>query len=263
VTGSASTRVGPATSGAPALLTATALTRRYGSLTAVAGVDLRVAAGERHALIGPNGAGKTTLLDLVGGAVRADGGRIDYAGRDVTRLGPVRRARLGIARTHQRPAVWSSLTARENVEVAAWRQAGGLRGVRTPGRFRSRLREPALALLDRVGLADVAARTAAHLSHGQRRQLEIAMALAGRPRLLLLDEPAAGLSGAEVQRLVTLLATLSREVAVLLVEHRLDLVYALCDTVTVLRDGRLVASGTPAEIRHSPAVRRAYAEAVR
>lgn len=246
-----------------ALLTADSVTHRYGSLVAVDRVDLRVADGERHALIGPNGAGKTTLLDLIGGATRVDGGRIRFAGRDVTRLGPARRARIGIGRIHQRPAVWPSLTALENVVVAGWRQAGGFRAVGTPGRLRRRLREPAVELLDRVGLAGTAQTTAAHLSHGERRQLEIAMALAGRPRLLLLDEPAAGLSSVEVHRLVGLLADLPRAVSVLLVEHRLDLVYALADTVTVLHDGRRVATGVPAEIRDSPAVRRAYAEAVR
>jgi len=246
-----------------ALLTAEAVVRRYGSLVAVDRVDLRVDDGERHALIGPNGAGKTTLLDLIGGATRVDGGRIRFAGRDITRLGPARRARIGIGRIHQRPAVWPSLTALENVVVAGWHQAGGFRGVCTRNRFRQRLREPAMALLDRVGLAGTATDTAAHLSHGERRQLEIAMALAGRPRLLLLDEPAAGLSGVEVHRLAELLAELPRDVSVLLVEHRLDLVYALADTVTVLHDGRLVASGGPTEIRNAPEVRRAYAEAVR
>ncbi|GIG91249.1 ABC transporter ATP-binding protein [Plantactinospora endophytica] len=246
-----------------ALLSAEAVVRRYGSLVAVDRVDLRIADGERHALIGPNGAGKTTLLDLIGGATRVDGGRIRFDGRDVTRLGPARRARIGIGRIHQRPAVWPSLTALENVVVAGWQQVGGFRGVRSRARFRSRLAEPAAALLEQVGLVDTASTTAAHLSHGQRRQLEIAMALAGRPRLLLLDEPAAGLSGVEVRRLAGLLAELPREVSVLLVEHRLDLVYALADTVTVLHDGRLVASGEPDEIRHAPEVRRAYAEAVR
>jgi branched-chain amino acid transport system ATP-binding protein len=239
------------------LLVAQALSRRYGSLTAVDRVDLRVGAGERHALIGPNGAGKTTLLDLIGGAARPHGGRLHLAGRDVTRLGPARRSRLGIARTHQRPAVWPSLTALDNVIVAAlphhrWR----------PGRFHSRVRRPCMFLLEEVGLADRAAELAAHLSHGQRRQLEIAMAVAGRPRLLLLDEPAAGLSAVEVHRLVELLAGLPRTVAVLLVEHRLDLVYALADRVTVLSNGRPVATGVPDEIRRSAAVRRAYAEAV-
>ena len=246
-----------------ALLVADALCRRYGSLAAVDRIDLRVTDGERHALIGPNGAGKTTLLDLIGGATRADSGRIRFAGRDITRLGPARRARLGIGRIHQRPAVWSSLSALDNVVVAGWKQAGGFRSACTPGRFRSRVKAPGAALLDQVGLSGIASTAAAHLSHGQRRQLEIAMALAGRPRLLLLDEPAAGLSSVEVHRLAELLSELPRTVSVLLVEHRLDLVYALADTVTVLHDGRRVATGEPAEIRTSPAVRQAYAEAVR
>lgn len=245
-----------------ALLDAVAVSRRYGSLAAVDRVDLRVGPGERHALIGPNGAGKTTLLNLIGGATRVDAGRIRFAGRDITRFGSARRARLGIGRIHQRPAVWASLSALENVLVAGWHAAGGLGAVLGPARTRRRLREPAAAQLDQVGLAGVANRPAGHLSHGQRRQLEIAMALAGRPRLLLLDEPAAGLSAAEVHRLVELLAELPRSVAVLLVEHRLDLVYALADMVTVLHDGRRVSTGPPAEIRNSPAVRRAYAEAV-
>ncbi|MFD0823774.1 ATP-binding cassette domain-containing protein, partial [Micromonospora zhanjiangensis] len=170
---------------------------------------------------------------------------------------PARRSRLGIGRIHQRPAVWPSLTALDNVIVAALphRRVG-------PGRFHSRVRRPCLALLDEVGLTGGGTEAAAHLSHGQRRQLELAMALAGRPRLLLLDEPAAGLSAVEVHRLVDLLSSLPRTVAVLLVEHRLDLVYRLADRVTVLSDGRPVATGTPDEIRRSAAVRRAYAEAV-
>jgi branched-chain amino acid transport system ATP-binding protein len=234
------------------LLAVEALSRRYGSLAAVDRVDLRIEAGERRALIGPNGAGKTTLLDLVAGATRPDGGRITFDGRDVTRLGPARRARLGIGRTHQRPAVWASLTALDNVMVAAWRHVGGFRHARRPG----------VELLDRLGLAGSASALAAHLSHGQRRQLEIAMALAGRPRLLLLDEPAAGLSAVEFERLGAVLAALPRTVTVLLVEHRLDLVYALADEVTVLRDGQHVSTGTPGEIRASSAVRAAYAGAV-
>jgi branched-chain amino acid transport system ATP-binding protein len=240
------------------LLATEAVSRRYGSLAAVDRVDLRIAEGERHALIGPNGAGKTTLLDLVAGATRPDGGRIIFAGWDVTRLGPTRRAILGIGRIHQRPAAWSSLTALENVIVAGWR---------APGRKRRgwcsdpRTHWEGLVLLDRVGLTGLAHIPAGRLSHGQRRQLEIAVALAGRPRLLLLDEPAAGLSAAEVELLGSLLAALPPTITVLLVEHRLDLVFAFADAVTVLRDGRPVATGTPAEIGSSPEVRRAYAEA--
>ncbi|MFG1677092.1 ABC transporter ATP-binding protein [Micromonospora sp. NPDC049282] len=243
------------------LLTAEALTVRYGSLTALDAVDLRVPLGQRHALIGPNGAGKTTLLDVVAGAARPAGGRIRLAGRDVTRLGPAARARRGVGRIHQRPAVWDSLTARENVLVAALPRAERA-GRWHPTARRRAAGRTADTLLDRVGLAHLAATAAGQLAHGQRRQLEIAVALAGRPRLLLLDEPAAGLSTVEVGWLAEFLRGLPRAVAVLLVEHRLDLVYALCDTVTVLRDGRTLATGSPAEIRASVPVREAYAEGV-
>ncbi|ASW54396.1 ABC transporter ATP-binding protein [Plantactinospora sp. KBS50] len=243
------------------LLAAEGVSHRYGSLTVVDDVDLRIAAGQRHALIGPNGAGKSTLLDLIGGALRPDRGRISFAGRDVTRTGPARRARLGIGRIHQRPAVWPTLTALDNVAVAALPHAGRRAG--WPGRYDRHVRRPAADLLDRLGLAEHAARPAGHLSHGQRRQLEIAMALAGRPRLLLLDEPAAGLSAGDTERLVELVAALPRTVAVLLVEHRLDLVYSLTDVVTVLRDGRILASGPPAEIRTAPALHQAFGTGVR
>jgi branched-chain amino acid transport system ATP-binding protein len=232
-----------------ALLEVEAVSRRYGSLVALDGIDLRIGEGERHALIGPNGAGKTTLLDLVAGAARPDGGRIRVAGRDLTRLGPARRARRGVGRIHQRPAVWPSLSTLDNIAVAGARRRGGYR----------RTLPVARDLLSSLALPDVAA---AQLSHGQRRQLEIAMALAGRPRLLLLDEPAAGLSAVEFAQLSEVLGDLPRTVTVLLVEHRLDLVYALADRVTVLRDGRHVATGTPDEIRTSSVVRHAYAEAV-
>jgi branched-chain amino acid transport system ATP-binding protein len=232
-----------------ALLEVEALSRRYGSLVALDRIDLRIGEGERHAVIGPNGAGKTTLLDLVAGAARADGGRIRFGGRDVTRFGPARRARLGVGRTHQRPAVWPSMSTLDNVAVAGARRGGGFR----------RALPAARALVSSLGLPDV---TAAGLSHGQRRQLEIAMALAGRPRLLLLDEPAAGLSAVEFGQLTAVLGDLPRTVTVLLVEHRLDLVYALADRVTVLRDGRHVATGAPDEIRASSTVRSAYAQAV-
>jgi len=241
------------------LLATEAVRRRYGSLAAVDGVDLAVEAGTRHALIGPNGAGKTTLLDLVAGGARPDAGRIRLAGRDVTALGPARRARLGIGRTHQRPAVWPTLSTLDNMVVAGWRSPAARtgRGGRT-----NRLRRDAADLLDRLGLTAAAGTPAGHLSHGQRRQLEIAMALFGEPRLVLLDEPAAGLAAPDLRRLWDLLADLPRTVTVLLVEHRLDLVYALADTVTVLRAGRVVDSGPPAEIRRSGAARLAFAEAV-
>ncbi|MFG1914886.1 ABC transporter ATP-binding protein [Micromonospora sp. NPDC048898] len=243
------------------LLSAEDVSVRYGSLAALAGVDLCVHDGQRHALIGPNGAGKTTLLNVIGGSTRPQRGTVRLVGRDVGRLGPAARARRGINRIHQRPAVFATLTATENVVVAALPRVIPERRWWPGGRGRD-ARHRAGRLLDQMGLADVAEVPAGHLAHGQRRQLEIAMALAGRPRLLLLDEPAAGLSAVEVGRLVEVLQALPRAVALLLVEHRLDLVYALSDTVTVLRDGRTLAAGTPDEIRTSPLVRRAYADGV-
>jgi branched-chain amino acid transport system ATP-binding protein len=243
------------------LLSAQDVSVRYGSLAALAGVDLCIHDGKRHALIGPNGAGKTTLLNVIGGSTKPHRGTVRFNGRDVSRLGPAARARRGINRIHQRPAVFPTLTATENVVVAALPRVIRRRGWRPGGRRRA-AHHRAGPLLEQMGLTDVAAVPAGHLAHGQRRQLEIAMALAGRPRLLLLDEPAAGLSATEVGRLVELLRALPRAVAVLLVEHRLDLVYALSDAVTVLRDGRTLAAGTPDEIRTSPLVRQAYADGV-
>jgi branched-chain amino acid transport system ATP-binding protein len=219
------------------LLAAEGLVRRFGSITAVDGVDLRVAAGERHALIGPNGAGKTTVLNLLGGADRPDVGWIWFDGRDISRLGPARRARIGVGRTHQRPAVWPTLTVRENVAVGAWWQTRGRR------------RAAVGVWLERLDLSAIAAVPAGALSHGQRRHLELAMALAGQPRLLLLDEPTAGLHGDEVRRLGALLTSLPRTMAVVMVEHHLDLVYSFADTITVLRDGHVAAYGAPADIR--------------
>ena len=240
------------------LLTIDDLHRGYGALRAVDGVSLAIPTGGRHAVIGPNGAGKTTLLNLVAGLIRPDGGRIRLDGTDITRHGPGRRARLGIGRTHQQPAVWSSLSAADNVLVAGWRPLGGWRGAATRSRRAERLLGPVMDLLDRLGLAGSARVVAGTLSHGQRRQLEIAMALAGRPRLLLLDEPAAGLSPAEVDRLAGLLTALPRSVAVLMVEHQLDLVDALADTVSVMRAGQTVVTGTPAQVKVSAVVRDEY-----
>ncbi|MEV0129462.1 ABC transporter ATP-binding protein [Dactylosporangium sp. NPDC050688] len=232
------------------LLQVDGLGRRYGDLAALDGVHLRVAPGDRLGLIGPNGAGKSTLLNLIAGSLRPTAGRIRFDGRDVTRLGPARRARLGVGRTHQHPAVWSSLPALDNVLVA---------GRRPWGRLRAGGRERARELLAEVGLAGVERTAAGALSHGQRRQLELAMALAGEPRLLLLDEPAAGLAPPEVELLASLLAALPRTVAILLVEHHLDLVYGFADRITVLHSGRHVHTGTVPETRSSPEVAAAYA----
>ncbi len=216
------------------LLTLRGVTRRYGELVAVDAVSLSLAPGERRALVGPNGAGKTTLLDLVAGVARPHAGRVVFDGRDVTRLGAVRRARLGIVRTHQQPAVWPAFSALDNVVVGGWRPAGGRL------RLRRHFVAQCLRVLDSVGLGDLVAVPAVELSHGQRRLLEVAIALAGTPRLLLLDEPTAGLWPGEVEHLAKVLAALPGDVAVLLVEHHLEFAYAVADTVTVLRDGAVV-----------------------
>lgn len=220
------------------LLDVVDVSRAYGRVMAVDGVSLRLAPGDRLALVGANGAGKTTLLNLVAGLTAPDSGRVHFDGHDITKIGPVGRARLGVGRTHQRPAVWRSLTAIENVVVAAWRPAGGLLASTTRARY-LRLALPSFELLRDVGLSKVAHTTAGALSHGQRRQLELAIALAGRPRLLLLDEPCAGLSERERHRLTELLVALPRTIAVLLVEHQRDLVEAVAESVVELAGGRI------------------------
>lgn len=225
------------------------LTRSFGELRAVDAVDLVVAPGARHALIGPNGAGKSTLFKLVTGALRADAGRVELFGRDITRLSQVRRSRLGMAQTLQQDSLFPSLTAAQTVALAVRRHET---------RRRETLRERVDELLSRVGLAERGDTRVAALSHGECRQLEVAVALACRPQLLLLDEPAAGLSAAKRARLVALLAGLPQEVTVLFVEHDLDVVFQLADAVTVLHLGKVLFTGSPDEARESEAVRAAY-----
>ncbi|WP_035840342.1 ABC transporter ATP-binding protein [Kitasatospora azatica] len=239
-----------------ALLSLSELTRRYGALVAVDRLDLTVARGARHALIGPNGAGKTTLLGLIAGTVTPSQGRILLDRQDITGTDPARRSRLGIARTFQQPAVLGSLTALDNVSLAAWRHSE-LRGLWRPRRYRE-LGRRSHEHLEQVGIGHLAARTADQLSHGQKRLVEIAAALAAQPRLLLLDEPAAGLAEEDTDRLVTVLRQVSTEVAVLLVEHDLAFVNALATRVTVLHEGRSIADGTPEQISADPAVQQAY-----
>jgi branched-chain amino acid transport system ATP-binding protein len=240
-----------------ALLSISRATRCYGNLTALDQIDLDLPEGARHALIGPNGAGKTTLLHLIAGTIRPTSGRIRFAGRDITRLDPARRARLGIARTFQTPAVCASLSALDNLVLGGWTRATGRRAAWWPARYRQ-LAARGRELLDRLGLADLAGQPAGSLSHGQRRLLEIGTALAARPRLLLLDEPAAGLTAADLPRLVACLRHLPAPVAVLLVEHHLDLVTEVAGTVTVLHHGRHLVTGPPGQVMAAPAVADLY-----
>jgi branched-chain amino acid transport system ATP-binding protein len=248
-----------------ALLSVAGLTCRFGRLLALDRVDLELHEGERRAVIGPNGAGKTTLVNAVTGVVRPSRGRVFLASRDVTAAGPGWRARSGVARTFQTPALAGSLTALDNVIL-------GLRPERQPGRWwsggpgwrgsgRERARERArraLRTLDQLGIGGLAGTPAGRLAHGQRRLLEIAVALAARPRLLLLDEPAAGLTDADLPQLLAVLDRLSDRVTVLLVEHHLDVVTAVADTVTVLHQGRVLATDKPAVIATHPEVSEVY-----
>lgn len=238
------------------LLSVENLSRSYGKLRALDGVVLTVDEGARHALIGCNGAGKTTLLHLLAGTIRASGGRIHYRGKNITRLNPARRARLGIARSFQTPAVFDSLTAFDNLTVAATPHLGG-----APWRLASRAaqaRDRAEEQIELLGIADCAPRLAGELSHGQRRLVEIGMALVSRPRLLLLDEPAAGLTDTDMERLLDALRQLPTELAVVLVEHHQDLVTEIADSVTVLHEGQILAEGSPEEIAADPQVAEAY-----
>lgn len=240
-----------------ALLTITGLTRRYGALAAVDGLDLTVRRGARHALLGPNGAGKSTVLAMIAGANPVTSGSIVFDGRDITDLAPARRSRLGIARAFQQPAVVPSLSVLDNVTLAAWRHArrGGIAW--RPARYRALAGEAAIHL-ETVGLTARADEVAGELSHGSRRLLDIAMALAGHPKLLLLDEPAAGLTDTDIELLADVLKALPAEVTMVLVEHNFALVREVTDTVTVLASGQLLATGTPDEIAEDRAVRDTY-----
>ncbi|MBV9811707.1 MAG: ABC transporter ATP-binding protein [Acetobacteraceae bacterium] len=234
------------------------LAKRYGSLVATARLDLDVAVGELHALIGPNGAGKSTLIGLLAGQIRHDEGRILLAGADIGTLSATARARRGLARSFQVTSVLPEFTACENVALAVQARAGhSFRFFRNAGQDCA-LIGPAKSVLERVGLGTRANVPAKNLAHGEQRQLELAMALATEPRMLLLDEPMAGLGPSESEAMTRLLASLKGRVTILLVEHDMDAVFALADRVTVLVGGRALATGAPAAIRADPAVRAAY-----
>jgi branched-chain amino acid transport system ATP-binding protein len=240
------------------LLEARGLIRRFGGIVATDNLDLAVAPGEIHAVIGPNGAGKTTLVAQLSGELRPNAGTIVFAGEDVTALPVEIRARRGLARSFQITSIFRGLTALENVALSIQAHDGHSFRFWADARADTTLRAPALRILERVGLAPRAHVIAASLAHGEQRQLEIAMALATAPRMLLLDEPMAGMGREESQRMVALLKGLKGEETILLVEHDMDAVWALADRITVLVYGRAIASGTPAEIRAHKEVRDAY-----
>jgi len=243
---------------AEALLAIEGLVKRFGGLTATDQVSLEVPAGELHAVIGPNGAGKTTLIAQLAGELMPDGGAIRFAGENVTRLPTYKRVRRGLARSFQITSVFREFTTLDNVALAVQAQAGHSFRFWRPARAEAALREPARAILEQVGLGARADVPAAILAHGEKRALEIALALAGRPRLLMLDEPMAGMGPEDSARMVRFLSTLRGKLTILLIEHDMDAVFALADRITVLVYGRAIATGTPQAIRSNAEVRQAY-----
>jgi len=240
------------------LLQVEGLAKRFGGIVATEDLRLAVQSGELHAVIGPNGAGKTTLIAQLAGQLTPDSGRIHFAGADITALPMHRRSRLGLARSFQITSLFLDLSALDNVALAVQAHAGHSFRFWRDARREPALREPARAALARAGLADRTDWPASALSHGEHRQLELAMALAGNPRLLLLDEPMAGLGPEESARMVAMLQALKKELTILLVEHDMEAVFALADRITVLVYGRVIASGAPDAIRADAAVREAY-----
>jgi branched-chain amino acid transport system ATP-binding protein len=232
--------------------------RHFGSLKAVDGVSLTVEGGSRHAVIGPNGAGKSTLFALIAGTLTPTAGRILLGGEDVTGMPEHRRAMKGLVRTFQHSSLFLRSTALENVILSVQRQQGAQWSMLRPLGRRAALLERAHTLLEGIGLSDRAAALAGSLSHGERRQLEVAVALGADPSVLLLDEPAAGMSAAETAQFKELVLSLPREITVMLVEHDLDLVFGLAERVTVLHLGGHLMTGAPAEVRASDEVQRAY-----
>ena len=240
------------------VLVADRLTRRFGGLTANQDVNLVLEQGEVHALLGPNGAGKSTCVNLLSGELPPSAGRILLGGRDITGLDACRRSRAGIGRSFQRSNIFDAFTALENCRLAAQSRAPRPWRVFSDARSRRDLLERAHAAIEQVGLGGRADCVAGTLSHGEQRQLEIAMVLATGARVLLLDEPLAGMGPDESMQMVALLKTLRPTHAILLVEHDMDAVFELADTITVMVDGRVLESGSPEQIRSSPEVRLAY-----
>ena len=245
---------------AEALLDVRNLSRRFAAVDALQAVNFSVEAGEVHALIGPNGAGKTTFIHHVSGALHPDSGSVHFAGRDVTRLSMHQRVAVGMARSYQITNVFLGLSALDNVALAVQgrQDAGSSFRFWRPARNETALFDEARSYLEQLGLGQRIATIAGNLAHGEQRALELAMALATKPQLLLLDEPMAGTGPEESAQMVELIEHIARHVTILLVEHDMAAVFRLADRVSVLVNGRLICTGTPDEVRANPEVRRAY-----
>ncbi|MES9904800.1 MAG: ABC transporter ATP-binding protein [Sedimenticola sp.] len=234
------------------------LQKSFGGIAATSNVSIRVAEHGVHAVIGPNGAGKTTLLSQLSGSLMPDAGEVRFCGKEITHLPEHQRALLGIARSFQITSIFHDMSVLENVALAVQAHAGHSYRFWSDARQAQELSGPAMAALDQVGLGARANDSADAMSHGEHRQLEIAMALASRPKLLLLDEPMAGMGLEESKQMVDILLGLKGQHTMLLIEHDMDVVFALADQITVLVYGKVIATGSPDEIRNDPEVRRAY-----
>lgn len=234
------------------------LTKRYGGLLATDQLSLSLAAGELHAIIGPNGAGKTTLIAQLSGEVAPDSGAIEFDGHDITALLPAQRALRGLARSYQITSVFPEFSVLENVTLAMQAHRGHSFGFWTPMLAQPALVEPAMRAIAQAGLSQRSSSKVSELAHGERRQLELAMVLVAEPKLLLLDEPMAGMSHQESGNVVRTLQGLKGRYTMLLVEHDMDAVFALADRISVMVYGRIIASGTPDDIRNNEEVKIAY-----
>ena len=234
------------------------LTKSYGALRASDGIDFDVRQGETHAVIGPNGAGKTTFISQLAGDLRPDAGRIVFAGEDVTELRAPRRARKGLARSFQITSVYHEFSALDNVALAVQARLGHSFRFWRDARRDAALREPARRLLDEVGLGARSEVLAASMSHGEHRQLEVAMASVTNPQVIMLDEPASGLSRGERERLTELLLALPADVTLILIEHDMDVALTVAEYVTMMHEGRQIVEGTPNEIRSNQLVHDLY-----
>jgi len=233
------------------------LTKSFGALRACDSIDFDVAEGETHAVIGPNGAGKTTFIGQLAGNLRPDAGAIRFAGKDITNLPAPKRARMGLARSFQITSVYPEFSVLDNVALAVQARSGRT-GFWRPARGDPVLVDPARRVLEEVGLSSRMNILAANLAHGEQRQLEVAMALATEPRLLLLDEPMAGMGTEESQRMIALLSNLKQRMTIILVEHDMDAVFRLADRISVLVYGRVIATDSPGKIKMNQEVRKAY-----
>lgn len=240
------------------LLDVRRLNKRFGGVVATDQVDLQIAQGEIHALIGPNGAGKTTLVAQLAGQVPSDSGSVHFDGTDITHMATHLRAHRGLVRSFQITRLFKSMSVLDNVALAIQASLGQVFSAWRPVKQDVESHDRAMAILERLGLADKHHWRIEQLSHGEQRALEVGMALAGKPKLVLLDEPLAGMGLQESEAMTQLINSLRRDFSVLLIEHDVEAVFRLADTVSVLVSGRIVASGKPADVRVNPAVTAAY-----